>query len=212
MLKNHITKEEALARIRDVWQPSPGTEEIPLEQCDGRIAAEDCVANVSLPVVRAAGMDGICVNFNLLENGIPDASGWERGREYDRADTGDDFDDRYDTVLPIEWIHPVDCQEGRDSADSREEREASAGPCEEGIGNGHGLRIVPVPVHGPGRHRNHTGRPDEPELYRGMNVRPSGSLIEEGTLLIRAGMRITPLDIAALATGGYRRPDRKSVV
>jgi molybdopterin molybdotransferase/putative molybdopterin biosynthesis protein len=31
-------------------------------------------------------------------------SSWENGREYARADTGDDFDDRFDAVIPIENV------------------------------------------------------------------------------------------------------------
>lgn len=104
MLEGHISKEEALERIRQVWRPAPGTEAVALINAKGRITAEDHFAKYSLPVVRAAGMDGIAVDFDLLENGAPDSSGWIRGNEYDRADTGDDFDDKYDTVLPIEWI------------------------------------------------------------------------------------------------------------
>ncbi|MGI6721342.1 MAG: molybdopterin molybdotransferase MoeA [Anaerovoracaceae bacterium] len=169
MLEDHITKEEALARIRAAWHAEPQMETVSLQEANGRIAAEDHFAKYDLPVVRALGMDGIALNFDLLEDGIPDTSGWKKGLEYERADTGDDFDDRYDTVLPIEWI-------------SRE---------------GSGIRIEPKG--GPGLGGGQGG----PRLRRGMNVRPCGSTIRKGDLLLRANTRISPLEIAALATGGH---------
>lgn len=104
MLENHVTKQEALGRIKAEWKPEPGVEEIPLEQACGRILAHDYYAAYSIPVVRASGMDGIAVSFDMLQDGIPDTSRWVEGKEYVRADTGDDFPDEYDTVLPVEWI------------------------------------------------------------------------------------------------------------
>ena len=170
MHKENITKKEALDLIRSAWTPTPVIEEAAVADAMGRILAEDCHAKYDLPVVRAAGMDGICVNFDLFENGMPDTSEWQRGVQYDRADTGDDFPDAFDTVLPIEWIKT----------------------------EGGAIRIEPQKMHGPG------GRPDgAPQIERGMNVRPAGSMMKKDALLAKKGMRITAFDIAALATGGY---------
>lgn len=196
MLENHITKKEALKRIRNAWSPLVKRESVDIEEASGRILAEDYYARYSLPVVRAAGMDGIAVNFDMFAEGMPDTSKWTRGQEYERVDTGDDFDDRYDTVIPIEWV-----------------KEA-----------GSGIILTPSPMGGPRRRGNEKqpdeGMPaqrsdekagaqrtrkagDEPLMHRGMNVRPSGSIIEKGAAVGRKGMRITPIDIAALATGGH---------
>jgi len=170
MHKENITKKEALDLIRSAWTPASVTEEVAVADAMGRILAEDCHAKYDLPVVRAAGMDGICVNFDLFENGMPDTSEWQRGVQYDRADTGDDFPDAFDTVLPIEWVKTEDGT----------------------------IRIEPQKMHGPG------GRPDgAPQIERGMNVRPAGSMMKKDALLAKKGMRITAFDIAALATGGY---------
>ena len=35
---------------------------------------------------------------------MPDTSAWQRGVDYDRADTGDDFDDKFDAVIRIEDV------------------------------------------------------------------------------------------------------------
>ncbi len=178
--KENITKQEALNLIRGAWTPAPETEEAALSDSDGRVLAEDCYAKYDLPVVRAAGMDGICVNFDLFENGMPDTTGWQRGVHYDRADTGDDFPDAYDTVLPIEWIKMEDG----------------------------GIWIEPKKGRGPGGkpQKNHGpgGNPAEaPQITRGMNVRPAGSMMQKGSLLARKGTLLTAFDIAALASGGY---------
>lgn len=189
MNRENITKQEALDLIRGAWTPAPGTEEVALSECAGRVLAEDCFAKYDLPVVRAAGMDGICVNFDLFEDGMPDTTGWQRGVHYDRADTGDDFPDAFDTVLPIEWIKMEE----------------------------DGIRIEPKKMHGPGgkpQRGNASGKnvkegfgdrrsDDGPQITRGMNVRLAGSMMEKGALLAQKGMRITAFDIAALATGGY---------
>ena len=186
MLENHISKKEAMERIRGAWKPAPTQETVAIDEAVGRFAAEDIRAKYDLPVVRSSGMDGICVNFDLFEDGIPDTSSWQRGVEYERADTGDDFDDRYDTVFPIEWVTPVD-----QDAVKGDRLELKGG-------------IIIEPKGGPG------GRPGPgadqkggPQIKRGMNVRPSGSMMKKGTLLLRAGMQITPFDIGALVTGGY---------
>lgn len=190
MLENHITKKEALKRIRNAWSPLVKSESVDIEEASGRILAEDYYAGYSLPVVRASGMDGIAVNFDMFAEGMPDTSQWTRGQEYEKVDTGDDFDDRYDTVIPIEWV-------------------TEAGP---------GIILTPSPMGGPRRSANEKqikrtdektreqrdrDAGDEPLMRRGMNVRPSGSMIEKGAAVGRKGMRITPIDIAALAAGGH---------
>ena len=196
MLENHISKQEAMRRIREHWHPAPSEETVAIDDACGRFIAEDARARFDIPVVRAAGMDGICVNFDLFEEGIPDASGWTRGIEYERADTGDDFDDRFDTVLPIEWIEPVD-ENAR---------------CGDRILLQGGIRIEPKagpggPGRGPAGHGAPKGPegkgPGGPQVSRGMNVRPAGSQMKRDTLLLKAGMKITTFDIAALVSGGY---------
>ena len=49
-------------------------------------------------------MDGIAVRSADFAEGMPDTSSWEPGKDYIRADTGDDFDDRFDAVIAIENV------------------------------------------------------------------------------------------------------------
>ena len=154
-----ITKEQALELLFQGWMPEMETETIPLDQAAGRVLAEDRYAQYDIPVVRASGMDGVAIPYALVKDGLPDTAAWREGREFVRADTGDDFDDRYDTVIPIERVRLL--PEG-------------------------GLRFD-----------------EELELQPGMNVRPRGSQLQQGTLLARAGTVLNALDLAALGMGGY---------
>ncbi len=95
---------EAISLLFENWQPVPDIMEIDVAEAEGYALAENQYAAFSIPVVRASGMDGIAVRYDDFAEGVPDTSGWEEGREYVRADTGDDFDDAYDTVIPIERV------------------------------------------------------------------------------------------------------------
>lgn len=98
------SRQEVYDKIHAAWQPAPVTEQISVVDALGRVTAEDLTAIHGLPVVRASSMDGIGVSSVMFAQGIPDTSTWQRGREYDRTDTGDDFDDRYDAVIAIEMV------------------------------------------------------------------------------------------------------------
>lgn len=105
MLEGHIKRKEAMEILMSNWEPEQlSREDVPVRDACGRILAESQYSLYDFPVYRASSMDGIAVNYDLIENGIPDTSGWQKGVEYVRADTGDDFDDRYDTVIPVEWV------------------------------------------------------------------------------------------------------------
>jgi molybdopterin molybdotransferase/putative molybdopterin biosynthesis protein len=113
-------------------------------------------------------MDGIAVRSSAFAAGIPDTAYWQPGEDYCRADTGDDFDDRFDAVIPIEHVSLLP-----DGA----------------------LAISP-----------------EANVTHGMHIRPRGSDVSEGDLLIRKGRQIRPFDLACLSLGGitrlevYRKP------
>lgn len=99
-----ITKSEVLARLFSLWTPPRKSEKIPVEQALGRVTAEPVYARFTLPVKRASGMDGVAIISGRFSQGIPDTSGWLVNIDYVRADTGDDFDDRFDAVIPIEKV------------------------------------------------------------------------------------------------------------
>lgn len=103
------TRGEVLEALFALWHPDLPAETISVEDALGRVTAGECRSRLNLPVVRASSGDGIAVDSERFRDGVPDTSGWEMGRDFVRADTGDDFDDRFDAVIMIE---DVDIGEG----------------------------------------------------------------------------------------------------
>ncbi len=98
------TRKLIVETLLEKWNPEKQTETISIDNALNRVLARNYEALYSIPVVRASAMDGVAVISDRFENGIPDTSGWKPGEDFSRADTGDDFDDRYDAVIPIEDV------------------------------------------------------------------------------------------------------------
>ena len=152
------TKEQMVQEYFELWKPVYMAETVSLDDALGRVPTADVFSLYDLPVKRASGMDGICVNSALFSEGLPDTSMWEPGIQYKRADTGDDFDDAFDSVIAIE---SVELKDGLIALDP------------------------------------------ELEFSPGMNVRPCGSTLKEGGLLVKGGKPLRALDVAAIAMGGH---------
>ena len=99
-----VTRSEALDLLLKNWVIDPSPETVPLEKALGRVTAYEIRSINTMPPYRTSQADGIAVRSADFVNGIPDTSGWVKGVEYEQADTGDDFPDAYDTVIPIESI------------------------------------------------------------------------------------------------------------
>lgn len=96
------TRAQVLETLFQQWTPVYKTETIPVEEALGRVLVHDQFSQVSIPVVRASAMDGVAVSSARFQSGPPDTSNWKPGVDFCRADTGDDFDDLFDAVIPIE--------------------------------------------------------------------------------------------------------------
>lgn len=103
-IKNSVTRQEALSLIREYWHFEQEREVISLKDCLGRVTAEDVFSKNTLPVFRASCFDGVAVRSADFRRGMPDPSGWVKGRDFVRADTGDDFPDEFDTIIAIEDV------------------------------------------------------------------------------------------------------------
>lgn len=103
-MKNSVTRQEALSLMRDHWNIVPEREVVSLKNSLGRVTAEDIFSENTLPVVRSSRFDGVAVRSADFKNGLPDTSGWVKGLDFVRADTGDDFPDAFDTVIAIEDV------------------------------------------------------------------------------------------------------------
>lgn len=98
------TKEQMMQEYFALWQPTRETETVSLDNATGRVLVSDAFSLYDLPVKRASAMDGVCVKSAMFADGIPDTSAWKLGTDYLRADTGDDFDDAFDSVIAIESV------------------------------------------------------------------------------------------------------------
>ncbi len=98
------TRKIIVETLLEQWNPENQTETVSIDDALNRTLAKDYEALYSIPVVRASAMDGVAVNSEHFKNGFPDTSDWKLGEDFSRADTGDDFDDKYDAVIPIEDV------------------------------------------------------------------------------------------------------------
>jgi len=101
---NSKTKAEALGALFEKYHPQRQIEIVSLSEAIHRIPAQNIYSCNTLPVHRVSMMDGIAVSSGFFQDGMPDTSDWAEGKEYKRADTGDDFDDGYDAVIAIEKV------------------------------------------------------------------------------------------------------------
>ena len=100
-----ITRAEALELLSSSWNPEQEREWVSLKDALGRVTAKPLYSQNTMPVYRISQLDGIAVRSSDFMNGIPDTSGWVKGVDYVQADTGDDFPDEFDTVIPVEDTH-----------------------------------------------------------------------------------------------------------
>lgn len=99
------TKQEALKDFFAAWTPRQEEELVPLDEVVGRITMRELYSNNTLPVYRVSMCDGVAVSSTDFSECMPDTTGWKEGREFMRADTGDDFSDKYDAVIRIENVN-----------------------------------------------------------------------------------------------------------
>ncbi len=98
------TRLQVINGLLQKWKPGFQKETVATDEALDRVLVDDVYSEISVPVVRASGMDGIGVRSELFINGIPDTRTWKLGEDFCRADTGDDFDDKFDAVIPIEQV------------------------------------------------------------------------------------------------------------
>ncbi len=100
MIEN-IDVEQAVEIFKGQWDVRK-KEIISLIDANKRILAETLYAKETIPTVRASMMDGVAITG---DNYTRDTSEWILGEDYVRADTGDDFPDKFDTVIAIENVN-----------------------------------------------------------------------------------------------------------
>lgn len=156
--RNWPSKNEVLEKLYAELEWKEQIETIRVEDAIDRVLAEDVYAIHNIPVVRASAMDGIAVRSSDFAAGFPNTEKWRYGVDYERADTGDDFPDYFDAVIPIEKVLLL--SEG-------------------------GVRIE-----------------ENVQVFPKLNVRPCGSMLKKGELLVKQWTKLTPSDLSVLVLGG----------
>lgn len=100
-----MARPDVLSLVREHWTPPmPQIETVPLASAINRVLASDLHARFMIPAHRVSSFDGIAVRAADFADGVPDLSSWREGVEYQIADTGDDFDDRFDSIIAKEHV------------------------------------------------------------------------------------------------------------
>ncbi|MDR1678103.1 MAG: molybdopterin molybdenumtransferase MoeA, partial [Deltaproteobacteria bacterium] len=147
------TKEEVLEIIDHNWFIRPKSETVEVATALGRVPAKDYYSKNNLPVFRSAIMDCYAVKSADFADGHPDTCDWVLGRDYVRADMGDDFEDKFDSLILVEDVEFIE-----DIFTVKE-----------------GLKVIP-----------------------GLNIRPAGSQLAVGELLVKQYQPLLPRDLGFL--------------
>ena len=100
-----VTRERAVELLTGAASFAPRIEEIPLGPgACGRVLARDAVAQLDMPNCLTCRMDSVAVHWDDFANGMPDTSGWQRGREWEFANTGIGMPIGFDTAIVIEHV------------------------------------------------------------------------------------------------------------
>lgn len=102
--KGFPTKEKVFEKIDQQWNPSPTTEKISIDNAINRVLAEEIISKTTFPVFRSSQGDGIAFDFENYQNNKNSTKDWVLNVDYGYADTGDDFSDKFDTVVMVEDI------------------------------------------------------------------------------------------------------------
>ncbi len=99
-----VDKEEAVATILQNCLFEPLKETVPVAEAAGRILAEDMYAQWESPNCLTCRMDSVAVHWKDFENGMPDTSEWERGKQWEFANTGVAMPEGFDTAIVVEHV------------------------------------------------------------------------------------------------------------
>lgn len=99
-----IQSEEAVDAILAKVAFEPRVEHVHVADALNRVTAEQCLCAYDLPNKLGSRMDAISVNFDSFADGMPDVSTWERGVDWNFANTGTAIEGDFDTCIRIEEV------------------------------------------------------------------------------------------------------------
>ena len=168
------------------WDAGPAAEQVPVADALGRVSADPIVARWPSPRSDCSAMDGIAVRAARLTGGDgPDGAVGLPAGTFEWIDTGDPMPAGADTVVMREWLLPR--QDGGvilvpgGLAAAAADADAAAVTAAAAGDPASGTTAVP----------------------RGKNVRRVGEDFPAGAVLVPAGRRLRPGDLAAAAAGGH---------
>ncbi|MDO4501725.1 MAG: molybdopterin molybdotransferase MoeA [Coriobacteriia bacterium] len=108
-MRDHSThkvgsRHEVIGALMSRWLFERRTEVVPVAQAQGRVCATTVVSKNQLPNALTCNMDAIAVRFDDFAQGMPDISGWERGVQWQFANTGIAMPEGFDTAIAIENV------------------------------------------------------------------------------------------------------------
>ena len=169
------------------WDAGPTAEQVPVADALGRVTADPIVARWPSPRSDCSAMDGIAVRGARLtaDAGVGDARVADSvalsAGTFEWVDTGDPMPEDADTVVMREWL-----LEQEDGGVIIVSGGLAAGAADASAVTGAGDPA--------------TGKIAVP---RGKNVRRAGEDFAAGAVLVPAGRRLRPGDLAAAAAGGH---------
>ncbi|MGI6590201.1 MAG: molybdopterin molybdotransferase MoeA [Eggerthellaceae bacterium] len=99
-----MTRDQAVAAILGACDFHPSKETIPISKSYGRVLAADAVAQLDMPNCLTCAMDSVAVHWSDFEHGMPDTSDWERGVQWQFANTGVGMPEGFDTAIVVEHV------------------------------------------------------------------------------------------------------------
>lgn len=106
-----LSREEAVANMLGLLSPSfekGRIERVAVNEAYGRVLAKDVLYKTDVPNVLTCCMDSIAVHWDdfegLPEGTLPDTSAWERGVDWEFANTGVAMPEGFDTAIVVEHV------------------------------------------------------------------------------------------------------------
>lgn len=99
-----------LGTVEGAAAASGAVERVAVSQATGRVLARDAASLIEAPNCLTCMMDSIAVHFDDFaaaaagEGPLPDTSAWERGRDWEFANTGTAMPDGFDTAIVVEHV------------------------------------------------------------------------------------------------------------
>lgn len=100
-----MTRDQAVQAALEAYTFTPRTETVSLAECYGRVLASDVTAKTTVPNSLTCAMDSVAVHWSDFADGMPDTSDWERGKQWEFANTGVGMPEGFDTAIVVEHVH-----------------------------------------------------------------------------------------------------------